>query len=91
MCIDITQSITSQRIQGKLEHLYIIECDRSCCRSMVTALLFFDKFDDLNIRWTTLHVAGSKRLQKQYINSFNAKQQEIENKKAKEKQNVKGN
>ena len=56
---------------------------------MVTSLLFLDKFEDSYIRWTTLHVAGSKRLQKQYISGFNGKQQQIEKNKQNQKQKQK--
>eukprot|EP01084_Bolivina_argentea_P292787 503443_1 len=63
-------SITHERIVSKKTTLIIIKCDRNSKEHIVTSLLFVDKLDGINIRWNTLHVAGSERLKSKFIESY---------------------
>lgn len=55
---------------SKRKTLIILECNRDSACSITTSLLFIDKLDGDEIRWNTLHIAGSETQKKKFINNY---------------------
>lgn len=64
------QSIESVKIASRKKPLIIMECNRDSQSLITTSLLFIDKLDGDNIRWNTLHVSGSEKQKKTFIDKI---------------------
>ena len=57
-------------IPSKKRVIYVIECPRECHKSICSVLACLDTLANHDVRWNTIHVAGSQSQKDKFISKI---------------------